>query len=81
MSLLELSVFDPDHQLLRRFLAEGKTHLNFGGRMLLNYSTTHGDVGRMRSWAQELGWTVTKLKEKVNDYISVELYELVPTNS
>lgn len=80
---LEKSLFDPEHELLCRYLAEGKQFLKEGGRLLLGYSTTHGDIELMRQWAQQYGWETFLLQktgdEKI-DFITVELYEFrLPT--
>lgn len=81
LSMLERSLFDPEHELLRRYISEGKKHLKASGKMLLGYSTTHGDIDLMYQWAKEYGWDVTLLHkegdEKV-DFITVELYQLNP---
>ncbi len=80
-SMLDKSLFDPSHDLLYRFLQDGKKHLAAGGRMLLGYSTTHGDLPLMHQWAKENGWNVTLLNkdgDEKKDFITVELYEFRP---
>lgn len=76
MSFLERAVFDPEHELLRRFLEGGKSYLKAGGRMLLNYSTSHGDIEVFHHYASEYGWRVKLVNQVKKDFISVELYEL-----
>jgi len=78
MSFLELSVYDPFHESLRRFLEHGKTYLKPGGRILLTYSTSHGDIEFLQTYADEYHWNVSLFKKEENEYISVELYELKP---
>lgn len=79
LTLLEKSLFDPEHDLLYRFLKEGKDHLSEGGKLLLGYSTTHGDVPLMKRWAKQNGLSVKLLNkegDEARDFITIELYEL-----
>ena len=81
LSMLARSLFDPEHDLLHRYLKEGKAHLKEGGRMVLGYSTTHGDVKQMREWADQYGWDVALLHKQGDeavDFITVEMYEFRP---
>lgn len=81
LSMLSRSIYDPEHALLYRYLKEGRRHLKSGGRMLLGYSTTHGDIEVMFNWAKEFGWDVTllsKVGDETKDFITVELYEFRP---
>lgn len=78
LSMLGRALFDPEHDLLHRFFKEGGKHLREGGRMVLGYSTTHGDVPLMREWATQYGWTTTllwKVGDEAVDFITVEMYE------
>ena len=77
-SMLSKSLFDPEHDLLHRFFKEGQKHLKPTGRMLLGYSTTHGDITLMHRWAEQYGWDVKMLSkdgDESKDFITVELYE------
>ena len=75
---LARSLFDPEHDLLHRYLKEGKNYLKPNGRLLLGYSTTHGDIELMHKWANEYNWKTTllhKLGDESLDFITIELYE------
>ena len=77
-TMLSKSLYDPEHDLLYRFLKDGRKHIKPTGRMLLGYSTTHGDVALMHRWAQQHGWDVKMLSkdgDETKDFITVELYE------
>lgn len=77
-SMLSKSLYDPEHDLLYRFLRDGKKYIKPTGRLLLGYSTTHGDVALMHHWAQEQGLDVKMLSkdgDEAKDFITVELYE------
>lgn len=79
LSLLGKSLYDPGHEILHRFLFEGGKHLNESGKMLLTYSTTHGDIDHMYQWADDYGWEVTLLHkdgDEKTDFITIELYQL-----
>lgn len=81
LTMLARSLYDPEHDLLYRFLKEGKEYLKPSGKMLLGYSTTHGDVDLMYQWAKEYGWNVTlisKVGDENKDFITVEMYEFKP---
>lgn len=78
LSMLGRSLFDPEHDLLYRFLKEGANHLSPNGRLILGYSTTHGDIEQMYAWASQYGWDVSLLHksgDEKTDFITVELYE------
>lgn len=78
LSLLAQSLFDPEHDLLNRYFKEGGKYLKTNGRMLLGYSTTHGDIQLMHELAQKYNWSVTllsKIGDESKDFITVELYE------
>lgn len=77
-TMLARSLLDPEHDLLHRYLKDGKKYLNSDGRMLLGYSTTHGDVPLMYRLAKQHGCEVKLLSKDGNeskDFITVELYE------
>ncbi len=79
LTMLGKSLFDPNHDILYRYLKESIPHLKPNGRLLLGYSTTHGDVPLMQAWAKELLWDVKLLNkdgDEKTDFITVELYEL-----
>lgn len=77
LTMLGRSLYDPGHELLHRYFKEGKKHLADGGRLLLGYSTTHGDIELMHQWANAYDWEETLLykfgDEKI-DFFTVELY-------
>ncbi|MGA8165122.1 MAG: methyltransferase domain-containing protein [Waddliaceae bacterium] len=81
LTMLGRSLYDPEHDLLHRYFREGKENLAPGGRMLLGYSTTHGDIELMHQWADAYDWEVKLLHkfgdEKI-DFFTVELYECRP---
>ncbi len=79
LTMLGRSLFDPEHDLLRRYLDEGRKYLKTNGRMLLGYSTTHGNIDQMHQWVKEFGWEISLLHKEGDeavDFITVELYQL-----
>jgi release factor glutamine methyltransferase len=81
LTMLGRSLFDPEHDLLHRYLKEGHAYLAPGGRMMLGYSTTHGDIHLMRMWAEQYHWDVIllhKVGDENKDFITIELYEFRP---
>jgi release factor glutamine methyltransferase len=81
LTILGRSLYDPEHDLLHRYFKEGKQHLRANGRMILGYSTTHGDIGLMYQWAQKYNWEVTllsKIGDESQDFITIEMYEFRP---
>lgn len=81
MGNLELSVFDPEHEFLQRYLEGAGYHLADGGKVILTYSCTHGDLDFMLHFAEAYSWNVREIQEDHNDFISVELYEFTPQPS
>lgn len=76
LSLLDLMVFDPENKFLERYLAEGAFYLKPKGRLFLGYSSTHGNIQKMKEIAKKNHWNVTLLAQKgTPDTIIVELYE------
>lgn len=57
------ALFDPGFALLDSLLAEGKQHLNPGGRMLLAYGA-RAAIERIEELAPAHGWQVTRLDER-----------------
>ncbi len=81
LSMLARSLYDPEHDLLHRYLKDGKKHLKSGGRLLLGYSTTHGDIELMYHWANKYNWNVnllSKVGDETKDFITIEMYEFIP---
>jgi methylase of polypeptide subunit release factors len=81
LSMLARSLYDPEHDLLHRYFKKGKQHLKANGRMILGYSTTHGDIKLMHEWAKKYKWEVTllsKIGDESQDFITVEMYEFRP---
>lgn len=79
LSMLGKSLFDPEHDLLHRFFKEGQDYLRPNGRLILGYSTTHGDIQLMHEWADKYGWKtslISKVGDETKDFITIELYEL-----
>lgn len=80
LPMIARSVYDPEHHFLHRYIKEGRDHLAPGGRMLLCYSTTHGDIDLMFTWAEKYDWEVSLLYQigKEGDFITVEFYQFLP---
>ncbi|CDZ81540.1 Ribosomal protein L11 methyltransferase [Candidatus Rubidus massiliensis] len=81
LSMLGRSLYDPEHDILYRFLKEGKNHLAPKGVMILGYSTTHGDVPLMMEWAEKFHWDVQlihKIGDETKDFVTVEMYKFSP---
>lgn len=76
LSLLDLAVFDPENQFLDRYLTEGEKYLKPNGRLFLGYSSTHGNISKMKEIAHKYQWTIELLAQTGHeDTILVELYE------
>lgn len=76
LTLLDLMVFDPENKFLERYLADSAAFLKPNGRLFLGYSSTHGDVAKMKEIAKRNHWNVELVAQKGNeDTIIVELYE------
>ncbi|MBA2729112.1 MAG: methyltransferase domain-containing protein [Parachlamydiaceae bacterium] len=78
LTMLGQSLYDPEHELLHRYFKEGKIHLKEGGKLILGYSTTHGNIELMYELAKKYNWQVTllnKVGDEVTDFITIELYE------
>lgn len=76
LTVLDLAVFDPENKFLDRYLSEGEKFLKPNGRLLLGYSSTHGNISKMMKIAKKYQWTVELLAQTGNeDTILVELYE------
>ncbi len=81
LTMLARSLFDPEHELLHCYFREGKQYLTENGRMILGYSTTHGDIELMREWANKYDWDILllhKVGDEIVDFITVEMYEFRP---
>jgi SAM-dependent methyltransferase len=76
LTLLDFIVFDPENKFLDRYLSEGGKFLKPSGRLFLAYSSTHGDVSKMKEIAEKYRWSVELLAQVGNeDTIILELYE------
>jgi HemK-related putative methylase len=76
LDLLDLSVFDPNNQLLERYLADGAKFLTPKGKIYLGYSATHGDVDKMKALAKKYAWDVHLVVSAGDENtIIVQLYE------
>lgn len=79
LSDLEKSVFDPNHQLLQKFLSQAARHLNTNGKVYLVYSKTHGNESFLRACAEIYHWNMVELANlgEDGDFLA-SLYELIP---
>lgn len=76
-TLLEKSIFDPNHELLKRYIKEADRYLNKDGRVYLSYSSSHGDEDYLIALADHYHWQLKKVKEIGNkDTIQLALYSL-----
>ncbi len=79
LEVSDLMVFDPQFTFLERYLAEAGNFLKPNGRLYLGYSSTHGDVTKMKELAQKYHWRVELVAHKGSaDTIIVELFEFFP---
>lgn len=90
LSALERALFDPYYQGLERYLKEADRFLNPNGRLLLGFSSSHGDVGVLEELAQENGWDIQVIAQEEaslpvfpglesTDAFTVMLIQLVPS--
>ncbi len=77
VTFLEKSVYDPNHQLLTRFVKEAGKYLKPEGAVYLSYSPTHGNEDYLTALAEHYHWQLKKVKQVGEpDTIQVALYEL-----
>jgi len=77
LSLLEQSVYDPEHRLLTRFLSQAGQYLKAEGKVYLGYSPTHGNNDYLHALAKHEGWQIRIIQEAGNpETIQTALYEL-----
>jgi release factor glutamine methyltransferase len=77
---LEISVFDDGYRSLRRYLAGAERYLTPGGRLYFGFSSSSGDITRLRAIASELGLELclrasTEVPDPVHSGFWLELYE------
>lgn len=76
LTILDLAVFDPENKYLERYLSQGAKFLKPNGRLFLGYSSTHGNISKMKEIAEKYQWTVKLLVQTGHeDTIVIELYE------
>lgn len=89
LSYLEKSVFDPRYQSLRKYLSGARQYLRPNGRLLLGFSSSHGEIGVLKKLAKEYHWIVDVIAHEEEqiplysgidqvDAITVMLIELKP---
>lgn len=80
LTLLQQAIYDPNYQLLTRFLSEASSYLKQHGIVYLLYSPTHGDIAYFYSLAKKDGWSIKALKQWGDpDSIEIGLYQLEKT--
>ncbi len=79
LSILEKSVFDPNHQLLQKFLSQAKNYLNTNGKVYLIYSKTHGNEAFFITCTEFYKWNISELANigEEGEFLA-SLYELTP---
>lgn len=55
MSMLARAVLDPKHDGLKKILLGARNRLKSGGKLLLGYSSTMGDMDAVRAYAKQAG--------------------------
>lgn len=81
LSLLDLSVFDPGNAFLERYLKECASFLKPDGRAYVGYSSTHGNVSKLKALAKKYNLNLTQVAQTGSeDSIIVELFEFKPIN-
>ena len=77
LSLLERATFDPGFMLLERYLSESPPYLADGGRLLVGYSSTFGDLERFGRLTAKYSWNARLLyRAGSGDTFFAELFEL-----
>ncbi|MDO8522114.1 MAG: methyltransferase [bacterium] len=76
LSMFERAVFDPGHEGLRKYILGAKEHLKKGGKLLLGYSSTLGDMGAVNSYAKQAGLQFFPLATTMNTNNLKHTYQL-----
>lgn len=79
LSMLERAVFDPKHEGLREYILGAKQHLKKGGKLLLGYSSTLGDMDTVNAYAKQAGlqfFTLASMPD-TNQFNHVNHFELL----
>lgn len=58
LTYLERAIFDPNYHSLKKYLSEASQHLKPHGRLLLGFSTSHGQMDVLEELAAENGWKI-----------------------
>jgi len=64
MTHQEQAFFDPSYQTISRYLKDAQHYLTPRGRLLLGFSSSHGDMKTLKTMAAENGWEVVILAEE-----------------
>lgn len=76
LSMFERAVFDPGHEGLRKYILGAKEHLKKGGKLLLGYSSTLGDMDAVRGYAKQAGFQFFPLATMTNTNKLKHTYQL-----
>lgn len=77
LSALEKTIYDPNHQLLTRFLKDSARYLKPKGVVYLAYSPTHGNVDYLYALAKHEEWEIKTIKQYGEENtIQIALYAL-----
>lgn len=66
LSPLGRAVFDPQHDGLKKYILGARKHLSAGGKLLLGYSSTLGDMNAIRAYAKEAGLQFTGVASTID---------------
>lgn len=79
-SLEVLAMHDPGYQAIEAYFRDGGRYVKPGGRLLLGFSSSVGDVGILHNLARKYAWSLQLVTNKrfpnANNY-SLEIYQLV----
>ncbi|MEB4591250.1 thioester reductase domain-containing protein [Candidatus Thiothrix sp. Deng01] len=79
-SLEILAMHDPGYGAIETYFRDGGRYVKPGGRLLIGFSSSVGDVGILHRFADQYGWSLQLLTNKrfpnANNY-SLEIYQLL----
>lgn len=76
LSMFERAVFDPKHEGLRKYILDAKEHLKKGGKLLLGYSSTLGDMDALNAYSKKAGLQFFPLASTMNTNNLKHTYQL-----
>jgi methylase of polypeptide subunit release factors len=78
LSSIEKGVFDSNFELLERYISEAKNFLAPNGKVLVGYSSTHGNIRMLYCLAQKYNWNIELLYQVQSPdiVISADMFEL-----